>query len=234
MMNVLFLTIGEFDNLGGGSVHIDLVKKIAAMGHHVYVACKNERSDSADAEMEIVDDICLLHIKVGALKKNVGRIRKGISTITLEKKYVRAIKKHFSKVVFDLVLYHTPPITLEKVVRFVKKRDGAVCYLLLKDIFPQNAVDLGLLSKRGLNSVIYSYFRRKEKKLYQLSDFIGCMSPANVEYLLKNNSYLDPELVEVAPNSIELRKEVRESSVDKTAIRQKYKLPSDKDRKSVV
>lgn len=52
-------------------------------------------------------------------------------------------------------------------------------YFLLKDIFPQNAVDLGFLSKAGLKRSIYKYFRKKEIELYKISDYIGCMSNTN-------------------------------------------------------
>ena len=94
---------------------------------------------------------------------------------------------YFADIKFDLILYSTPPITFYKAIEYVKKRDGAKTYLLLKDIFPQNAVDLGMMSKTGLKGLIYKYFRKKEKKLYAISDKIGCMSQANVDYVLKHN-----------------------------------------------
>lgn len=206
-MNILFLTIGDFDNLEAGSVHVDLVKKFAAMGHQVYVACKDERPDCQKVAMETISGITLLRIRTGAIKKNTNIFKKGLSTITLERKYIKAIKGYFSDVKFDLILYHTPPITFGKVVDYIKKRDGAVSYLLLKDIFPQNAVDLGLMSKSGIKSIIYRYFRRKEICLYKVSDYIGCMSPANVEYLKNHNRYYPASRIEVAPNSVELRGE---------------------------
>ena len=99
------------------------------------------------------------------------------------------------------MLYSTPPITFERVVQFIKRRDGAKTYLLLKDIFPQNAVDLKVFGKR---SPLYRHFRNKEKKLYKNADYIGCMSPANVEYILRNNPELSKEVVEVCPNSIDI------------------------------
>ena len=58
-----------------------------------------------------------------------------------------------SNVSFDLVIYTTPPITFVSAVNYLKKRDGAKTYLLLKDIFPQNAVDIGLMSKTGLKGM---------------------------------------------------------------------------------
>lgn len=82
-------------------------------------------------------------------------IERGISTLTTETKFVREIKKHFADVKFDLVLYSTPPITLQEAVSYVKKRDNAKTYLILKDIFSQNAVDLGMMSKTGIKSLLY-------------------------------------------------------------------------------
>ena len=48
-------------------------------------------------------------------------IEKGISTLTLESKFLKGIKNYFSDVKFDLVLYSTPPITLQKAVEYVQK-----------------------------------------------------------------------------------------------------------------
>ena len=85
-----------------------------------------------------------------------------------------------------------------------------------------------MLSKKGLKGLLYRYFRKKEKRLYALSDHIGCMSPANVNYVIGHNPEVSPEKVELAPNSYEpvtrrlLSGEVRQS------IRDKYNLPADR------
>ena len=60
-------------------------------------------------------------------------------------------------------------------------------------------MDMKLLKKNG---IIHKYFLHKEKKLYQLSDKIGCLSEANIEYLKKHNSYLDFKKIEINPNTI--------------------------------
>lgn len=142
----------------------------------------------------------------------------------MENQFTSAIKKYLSNVKFDLVLYSTPPITFPKVIAYLKRQNPqAMTYLLLKDIFPQNAVDLGMMSKTGVKGVLYRFFRRKEKKLYELSDYIGCMSPANVEYVVRHNPEVDPAKVEVAPNSVDLNVNANVNSV-----REKYGLPTDK------
>ncbi|WP_237718781.1 glycosyltransferase family 4 protein [Alkalibacillus haloalkaliphilus] len=164
-------------------------------------------------------------MKIGNITKT-NLIEKGISTLTIESKFLKAVKRKLSHVKFDLVLYSTPPITFEKIIKYVKKRDQAKSYLLLKDIFPQNAVDLGMFSKKN---PIYWYFRAKEKKLYKTSDYIGCMSQANVDYVYNNNSYLQAKSteIEVCPNSIEL-KSVNINQKKKVEIRKKYGIPTDK------
>jgi glycosyltransferase involved in cell wall biosynthesis len=161
-------------------------------------------------------------------KTNV--VEKGIGQILVEGQFKRAIKRCVGDMRFDLILYSTPPITLMGVVKYLKKMNPkAVSYLMLKDIFPQNAVDIGMLDKK---SIIYRYFRKKEKALYKQSDYIGCMSPANVEFVLKHNPEVDPKRVEVAPNSVDLSR-VNVASSDELRkkgeeIRTKYKLPMDK------
>lgn len=76
------------------------------------------------------------------------------------------------------------------------------------------------------NSLIYWYFRQKEIGLYKHADYIGCMSPANVEFVLRHNSFLVHERVEIAPNSIELKKDP--INIDRESIRKKYDLPIDR------
>ena len=133
---------------------------------------------------------------------------------------------------FDLILYSTPPITLLGTVKYLKKTNPqAQTYLLLKDIFPQNAVDIGMMRTTGLKGLLYRYFRKKEKALYRLSDHIGCMSPANVKYILEHNPDLNSEKVEIAPNSVEYREQIIEDGQEmseKNYIRKKYDIPIDR------
>lgn len=124
-------------------------------------------------------------------------------------------------------MYSTPPITLGNVVAYIKKRDGAKSYLLLKDIFPQNAVDIGMMSKTGAKGLLFKHFRRQEKKLYALSDRIGCMSQANVDYVLRHNPEVNPSKVEICPNSIEVQ-DMSITPEQRREIREKYGIPQDK------
>ena len=202
-MNVIFLTIGRMYNVENHGIYTDLLRTFRDNGHNVYVVSANEKRHGKETEFVEESGIHALRVKIGNITK-CGMIEKGISTVRVESQFIRAIKKYLSDVKFDLVIYSTPPITFAKAVEYIKKRDGARSYLLLKDIFPQNAVDIGIMTKGGLKGVLYKFFRNKEKKLYKFSDRIGCMSQANADYIIRNNSEVDPEKVEVCPNSIEI------------------------------
>ena len=39
--------------------------------------------------------------------------------------------------------------------------------------------------------------------MYNAADYIGCMSPANVNYIIKHNPEIDASRVEVCPNALE-------------------------------
>ena len=173
-MNILFLTIGAFDSIEKHGLYPDLLRVFAREGHSLYIVSTRERRTGLPTELLEDASSHRLQVRIGNITRT-NLLEKGLSTVTIGQCYQRAIQKYWRDVRFDLVLYSTPPITLAGVVDWVKRRDGARTYLLLKDIFPQNAVDVGILKKSGLKGLIYRYFRAKEKKLYAISDRIGCI-----------------------------------------------------------
>lgn len=224
-MNVIFLTLSDFNISDEQHIYADLLRYFAKQGHNVSVISPRERRYNEDTHLIIEDNCKILKLKIGNIQKT-GIIEKGISTVLLESRFKSGIKKYFGDTKFDLVLYSTPPITLAGAVKYIKKRNNAQSYLLLKDIFPQNAVDIGMMSKTGVKSIIYKFFRRKEKQLYKLSDYIGCMSQANVDYVIKNNPEIVPEKVHTCPNSIDVRSKPKNDNKEET--RRKYGIPTDK------
>lgn len=225
-MNILFLTIGRMESIEQHAIYPDLLRAFRNNGHNIYTVSPYEKRVGRETELIEENGVHYLYVKIGNLTE-CNIIEKGISTLLIEKQFKDAIGKYYSNVKFDLVLYSTPPITLCNAIEYVKKRDNAKTYLLLKDIFPQNAVDLGMLSKSGAKGILYKYFRNKEKKLYALSDRIGCMSQANVDYVIKHNPDVLPNKVEVCPNCIEPI-DMSVSEEQRIAIRQKYGIPLDK------
>ena len=226
-MNVLFMTIGKMDDIEEHTIYCDLLRYFRDAGHSVYTISPYEKRTGLQTAYEEKNGIHMLHVRTGNVTGMVSLIEKGLAQLSIEPIFIKAIKKYYSNVKFDLVMYSTPPITFCNAIEYVKRRDNAKTYLLLKDIFPQNAVDLGMMSKSGIKGHLYKFFRNKEKKLYGLSDYIGCMSPANVEYVKQNNPEIDNYRVEVCPNCIEVvDKSINEE--ERRSIRKKYDIPLEK------
>lgn len=198
-MRLLFLTLSDIDNISDHGIYTDLLREFRDRGDDVYIVCPSQRRRGRPTELIAKDGVTILRVRTGNITKT-NVIEKAVSTILIQYQFISAIRRYFGEIAFDLVLYPTPPVTFERVVDYIKRRDGCMSYLLLKDIFPQNAVDLGMIRR---DSLVWRYFRRKEKRLYALSDHIGCMSPANARYLLAHNPEIPKARVEVCPNSIQ-------------------------------
>lgn len=219
-MNVLFLTMNVFMSIDMHNIYSDLMKEYIAHGHHPYIVTPREKRMGEKTELCEYGTHSILKVRIGNTS-DVSFIEKGISTVLLESQFKHAVNHYLKGIDFGLILYSTPPITLAGVVKSMKLKYGAKAYLMLKDIFPQNAVDIGLFSASG---PINKYFRLQEKKLYRISDVIGCMSPANVDYLKKNNPYLDSKKIEILPNAV-IPKPFEDRGECKRIVRERYSIP---------
>lgn len=227
-MNIIFLTMSKMRSIEEHGIYTDLMRKFRSEGHKVTIVAPLERRMGLPTSLSIEKGVQILGVRTLNLQKT-NVIEKGLGQVLVESQFKKAIKRHLGDVKVDLILYSTPPITLMGVVKYLKKKNPqAMSYLLLKDIFPQNAVDIGMMSKTGVKGILYKHFRKQEKQLYQISDYIGCMSPANVQYVLKHNPEVAPECVEVAPNSYEIQETIVLTEEQRNAIRQKYNLPIDR------
>lgn len=216
--------MSRIETISSRGIYIDLLRFLRDNKHNIYLVSPRERSLGHPTGFTEREGIHFLGVKTLNLQKT-NVIEKGIGQLLVEYQYRSAIRKYLKGIQFDLVLYSTPPITFPAVIRFAKSQNPTVrTYLLLKDIFPQNAIDIGLMRRTGIKGLLYKYFRCKEKELYALSDYIGCMSPANVDYLIKHNPEIPIQRIEIAPNSIQL---VDKPEVNKSAVRAKYGLPAD-------
>lgn len=96
---------------------------------------------------------------------------------------------------FDYVIWYSPSIFLSPVAWFLKKRTSSKAYLILRDIFPEWTLDLGLM-KPG---AIYNFFKIFASLQYMIADKIGIQSKSNF-YSIKN--YVSNSKVEVLNNWI--------------------------------
>lgn len=223
-MNILFLTLSRINDIDSRGIYTDLMREFVKRGDKVFIASPTERRFGKKTHLIKNDNVEILKVRTLNIQKT-NAIEKGVGTLLLSRQFDKAIRKYWGEVRFDLVLYATPPITFNKVIQNIKNRCGCPSYLMLKDIFPQNAVDLGMMKK---NSFLYKMFRKKEKELYRISDKIGCMSPANCQYVIDHNPDVDKEKIELCPNAIHPVEYPPVSLQERNILLDKLRIPTDK------
>lgn len=222
-MKILFLSIYEINDSDSGYIYADLVREFARQGHEVYAVTPTKGVTEAFTDGNGVN---VIKVQNGQIQKT-GKIKKVINLLTLENKTVKAVKKFAGGVKFDLIINMSSNLSYVKTMEYFKKRDNAVAYFLLKDIFPQNALDMKMMRKSGVTGLAYKYFKRKEKRAYAVADFIGCMSAANRRFVLSRNAGSEQGKATVCPNAIE-PVDVAAALSDRAALRKEYGLPLDK------
>ncbi|WP_298624434.1 glycosyltransferase family 4 protein [uncultured Zoogloea sp.] len=79
---------------------------------------------------------------------------------------------------WDAVVWYSPTIFFGRAANWLKVRSACPSYLIIRDIFPEWAVDLGLM-RRG---PVYRFFKYFERLQYESADTIGVQSPAGLSY----------------------------------------------------
>ncbi|MBQ3786734.1 MAG: glycosyltransferase family 4 protein [Lachnospiraceae bacterium] len=194
-----FLFLFQKFSFKESTIYLDLVRECALAGHEVYVLA----GTSEEVDDTVIHDVDGCHVAYVTLPDQFGcgKIKKGLIQLLIEPRFLHVIYQHFWKKEIDLIVCPTPPITMAGVIAKAKKHYNCKAYLMLKDIFPQNAADLKMMSE---SSIIFKYFKFIEKKLYSTCEFIGCMSEANVEYMKKHNPAFSDRL-EIFPNTVSIK-----------------------------
>ncbi len=208
---VLFLMFAFPDMNKSFNMYTTLVEEFVSHGHEVTVVAPGNGKTGIYVECGIP----LLRVQTLPIK-NVPNYLKGISNVLLPYQFERALNQFYKGRLFDVIISPTPPITLVDLVAKLKRKFGAKFYLILRDIFPQNAVDLGFMKKDGL---LHRYFRRKERKLYMEADYIGCMSQGNIDYVKVHNPEVSAEKLHELKN---YQKPYKGFGSDPDLIKRKY------------
>jgi O26-antigen biosynthesis N-acetyl-L-fucosamine transferase len=157
----------------------DLAGEFTKQGHEVTVIAP-DHSTKTDIQYDYDDNIRVIRVKSGEIK-NVPRFLRGYREMMLSAVLWEKARKFFHDNVFDLIVYYSPTIFFGPLVKRLKRLFGCPSYLILRDIFPQWAVDSGTLRK----GFFYRILKHYEKINYDAADIIGVQSPANKLYFIE-------------------------------------------------
>lgn len=156
----------------------DLAREFVAQGHEVIVITPASGQNRSWL-VEVSDGLTVLRL-FAPQTKNIGRIRRAVSEVLLPFFMIWGFRKSpYSNLKLDGIIWYSPTIFFGPLVHMLKKENRCKSYLILRDIFPDIAIDLGIL-KHGL---IYRFFKGVEAYQYSLADIIGVQSRSNLKYL---------------------------------------------------
>lgn len=182
----------------------ELAEELAERNHHVTVITSWPKYNLAEkTELSSIQayqqqgNITIVRVKSLPHHK-VNFIVRGIAQLTLPFLFKRQLKK-YQLYQQDAVIVYTPPLPLARIGAWLKQQ-GARFILNVQDIFPQNAIDLNILT----NTVLIRFFKRMEKKAYHAADVITAHSDGNKKLLTQSHPSIENKTV-VLPNWVDLK-----------------------------
>lgn len=159
----------------------DLAAEMAAQGHAVTVVAP-EQDMSKRWRVETLAGVRVLRVRAPRTK-DIGLVRRALSEMCLPFALWRGLRASgLASEPWDGVVWYSPTIFLGWTVRQVKRRVGCRGYLILRDLFPDWAVDAGVM-RRG---VAYRFFKAVERFQYRVADVIGVQTPANIPLVARD------------------------------------------------
>lgn len=214
-MNILFIFSRHSENPNDSTLTKDLSDEFFKQGNNVTVVTLLEKRYKKETQLKIENGYEVLRIKTGNYFNISNKFEKGMTVLTMASDLKNGIIKYLGDRKYDLIITHTPFVSSEKLIFPLKKYFNCPAYLILWDIFPQNAKDIGIIN----NKFLFSFFKFKEKKMLSIYDCIWCMSEGNIKYLKENYSYLNKDKIKLLRNWAVIKPKLE---IEKKNIRNKY------------
>jgi glycosyltransferase involved in cell wall biosynthesis len=194
-MNILFLFAQYPEDKDGSNLHKDLPDEFCRHGHGVFVATIRERRVEKETAISQENGRSVLRVKVGNMFDDVSKIEKALVMLSMDRKLANRIREYWGDVKFDLIVGSTPWTAGDRLISDLKIHFKCPAFLILWDIFPQNAKDLGLIK----NSLIFNFFKSRELKSLKNFDHIGCMTEGNLGYISKHYPSIGKNKLSIFP-----------------------------------
>lgn len=178
-----------------GAVQLrDLSRELAAQGHDVTVLVASPEL-SENYRIEQWSGVRIVRLRTPKTK-DVSYARRTLGECIMPYAMLRNLKRAgLGGERWDGVIWYSPSIFLGPVVNALKRASKCPSYLIVRDIFPEWAVDMGLMG-RGLP---YRLFKAVANYQYSVANVIGVQAEGNLDYFTRVSS-ANPARVEVLHN----------------------------------
>lgn len=155
----------------------DLSREFVRQGHQLTVLLP-AHDQHEPWRLEQFDGVQVLRLKAPKTK-DVGYFRRTLAELAMPFAMLRNLKRSpLANSRWEGVVWYAPSIFHGPLVSALKKSSKCKSYLIIRDIFPEWAVDMGLMG-RGLP---YRFFDAVARYQYSVADVIGVQTPGNKTY----------------------------------------------------
>lgn len=172
---------------------LELAEELVARGHDVTVITTwpeynlDQREQQKHFnELEIEGSIKVVRVKT-LPHHNVNYIVRALSQLLMPVQFLLKLRRH--QVQADAVVVYSPPLPLAFVGSWLRRK-GVRNLLNVQDLFPQNAIDLGILRSK----MQIRFFRALERFAYRTADIVTVHSEGNQKMLLEQNPTISSKL----------------------------------------
>lgn len=162
-------------------IMFDLAQELVSLGHEVTVITVSEFIKNSYEET-YENGVKVLRFKSGKID-GANKYLRFLNEWALSTVIWLRGKRFFKNNSCELIIWYSPSIFFSTLINKIKLLNNCKSYLILRDIFPQWAVDTGVLK----NSIILKFLRIYEFKQYASANVIGVQSPNNLLYFNKVN-----------------------------------------------
>ncbi len=183
-MRILLLTDSFLPNKTSVARMInELATELVRGGNEVTVITSTQ-DISSTVKVEIKNGYNVCYVKAGK-SDHISRISRAFSEMLLPFIVWQKAKTEIRQIKPELIVWYSPTIFWGWLAYRISREFKAYRYLILRDIFPRWALDVGHISR--LNPA-YWLFCAFEQFQYQVADRIGVQSPSNLDYFRLSTS----------------------------------------------
>lgn len=179
-----------------GAVQLrDLAREFVRQGHELTVLLPDANLDRPWA-LEDFDGSQVLRLK-SPQTKGIGYLQRTIGEWRMPLAMWRNLRRSpLARQRWEGIVWYSPSIFHGPLVQKLKRQSGCRGYLIIRDIFPEWAADLGIL-RPGL---AYRFFKWIARQQYDVADTIGVQSPGNLVYFEQWHKARQGRTLEVLQN----------------------------------
>lgn len=162
-----------------GAVQLrDLARECAAQGHDLTVLLPGH-GQATPWQLDEVEGVQVMRLRAPRTK-DIGYLRRTLAEFVMPWVMARNLAlSPLANARWSGVIWYAPSIFHGPLARRLKARSGSKGYLIIRDIFPDWAADMGLLRRGGLPWLFFAAVARAQ---YAVADVIGVQTPGNLEY----------------------------------------------------